>query len=359
MVNRIKRLKNSYLHSFVTFTIVIFLLLTLNLIGSSSLGITQEDENDNSDDNDRSLHLEVEEEQVEIESRLSNGTIKDEIAIHFKVSNEPEFEIGYKSESESVEQELEFSIKFQSLIEFLDVNNNSAFDQTTDQLIQQLDLDLDYQALSHYILSIGAEKIVHIINTTSLNGIFSLQFYVVESISKIHGAVIVPSQIKLDIGINNFIFSEDTSKLALNIKLSAENEYEHNEETEDEHEGRSNNEQEVKVSMNNHTGFFSWSEYAQIDGINLSVKSSDIEDGGNEEQEIFLTYNQGQRIIHDPKIGIIGIIISPIIPSEIISNIVSLLVLAKEEYLLSLIVFTTIIVSFGWILQKRNLGQNN
>jgi len=325
-------------------------------MGSSVTGIIQEDDNDSDDDNDRSLHLEVEEEQVEIESQLSKGTTKDEITIHFKVSDEPEFEIGYKSEIESSEHELEFSIRFQTLIEFLDLNNNSIFDESTNQPVQEIDLDLGYQPLSYITQNVDSNTIIHIINTTSLNGVFSLQFYVLESISSINGATIVPSQIKLDIGINNFEFMEDTSKLALEIKLSSENEYEHNEETEDEHEGRSIDEEEVKISMNNHTGFFSWSEYALVDGINQSVLSSDVQDGDNEEQEIFLTYTQGNRIIHDPKIGIVGLIIPIIIPPEVIPKLISLLVLPKEEYLISIIAFTAIIVSIAWILQRKNLG---
>ena len=336
----------------MTFSIVILLLLTINLMGSSVSAISLDDDDD---DNDRNVNVDVEEEQVEIESQLLNGTTKDEISIHFKVSDEPEFEISYNSESESIEHELEFSIRFKSLLEFLDLNNNSIFDESSDQLIKEVDLDLDYQPLSHFILSIGSEKIIHIINTTSLDGLFSLQFYVLESISNIDGAVIVPSQIKLDIGINNFVFTEDTSKLALNVKLSSENEYEQNEETEDEEEGRSTDEQEVKVSMNNHTGFFSWSEVALVDGINQSVNASEVQSDADEEQEIYLTYAQGAKIIHDPKIGIIGIIIPPIIPSEIISNIISLFVLAKEEYLISIIVFTAIIASIALILHKRNI----
>ena len=348
MVKRIKQMKNSSLSYYLAFSTVILLLLTISLFGSSVSAITLDD-----DDNDRSLHLEIEEEQVEIESKLSNGTSKDEISIHFKVSDEPEFEIGYKSEFESIENELEFSIRFQSLIEFLDLNNNSIYDKSTDQPIKNVDLDMDYQPLSHITQNIGSEKIIHILNTTSLDGIFSLQFYVLESISEINGAIIVPSQIKIDIGVNNFIFTEDTSKLALNIKLTSESEYERNEETEDEHEGRSTDEQEVKVSMNNQTGFFSWNEVAQVDGVNQSVKVSDVQ-SDDDDQEIFLTYSRGSKIIHDPKIGITGIIIPPIIPSEIISNIISLFTLAKEEYLISIIVFTAIIVSIALILHKRN-----
>ena len=321
-------------------------------MGSSVSAISLEDDND---DNDRVLHLNVEEEQVEIESQLLNGTTRDEISIHFKVSNEPEFEIGYSSEFDSIEHELEFSIKFKSLIEFSDLNNNSIFDESTDQLIKDIDLDMDYQPLSHSTLSIGSGKIIHIINTTSLDGIFSLQFYVLESISTINGAVIVPSQIKLDIGINNFIFTEDTSKLALEVKLSSENEYEQNEETEDERDGRSTDEKEVKVSMNDHTGFFSWSEFALVDGVNQSVRASNVQEGDEDDQELFLSYPKGSEIIHDPKIGIIGIIIPPIIPTEIVSNIISVFVLAKEEYLISIIAFTAIILSLALIFHKRNI----
>ena len=354
MVKFISRLKESSFISNLNFPTIVILLLTISLVGSNATAITLED-----DENDRSIHLEIEEKQLEIESILINGSTKDKISVHFKVSDEPEFEIGYQSESEAVEHELEFSIRFQALIEFLDLNNNNNYEESTDQLLTEFDLDLEYLDLSYITQNFGSGKIVHIINTTSMDGVFSLQFYVVESISRINGAIIVPSQIKLDIGINNFIFSEDSSKLALIVKLSSENEYEYNEETEDEYEGRSTDEQEVKVSMNNHTGFFSWSEFALVDGINHTVRSSGVLDDEGEEQKIYLTYSQGNRIIHDPKIGIIGIIVPPIIPTEIISNIISVFALAKEEYLLSIIAFTAIIASIALVLQIRKPGQDS
>jgi hypothetical protein len=61
-------------------------------------------------------------------------------------------------------------------------------------------------------------------------------------------------------------------------------------------------------------------------------------------------------IVHDPKIGVEGIIIKvPFIPPDIIPDILSTLSLPKEEYFLTVLGFTTIILFSAWILYRKNL----
>ncbi len=59
--------------------------------------------------------------------------------------------------------------------------------------------------------------------------------------------------------------------------------------------------------MDDYIGFFSWVGNATIDGEETPVLTNP-EDIDDEEQKIFLNYQHGEIIIHDPKIGVTNII---------------------------------------------------
>ena len=60
-------------------------------------------------------------------------------------------------------------------------------------------------------------------------------------------------------------------------------------------------EREVRMTSDDFSGFFTWSEQVEVDGVIQNVTSSDLDD----EDEVVLVYPRGQLIVHDPKIGII------------------------------------------------------
>jgi len=74
--------------------------------------------------------------------------------------------------------------------------------------------------------------------------------------------------------------------------------------TEAESKGYSSNEDSLEVSMNDTIGFFSWNKTADIDGILKSVNvSTTLVD-----ERMYINYNQGSKIFHDPKIGVAGLL---------------------------------------------------
>ncbi|MHA2238242.1 MAG: hypothetical protein ACXAB2_07720 [Candidatus Hodarchaeales archaeon] len=285
-----------------------------------------DDDDDGIDDdeeevNERELQVETSAKEVQIQSKLKNGGNEDEIEIEFKTSDEPEIKVEYESEAGSLEIELSFKVRFYSLIEFNDMNSDGIYNESVDEFVQEVRLDdshIGYLPIEHTSEAVS-NTTLHIINVTSTDGVFSLKFFVVEEFTLIDGVLVTPTEMKIDIGINDFPYANDTSMLALKLRLEAETEYEHDDETEDEVDERATEEAEVDVTMNGFTGFFSWSENVLVDGVMKNVKSSPVEDDDIDinEQKIYLSYPRGTNILHDPKIGVEGILQTVDTPSGI------------------------------------------
>jgi hypothetical protein len=262
--------------------------------------------------NERKLQIEASDKEVQIQSELRNGENKDEIEIEFKTTDEPEIKVEYESEIGSLEMELSFKVRFYSLIEYNDLDSDGIYNESVDEFVQELRLDdshIGYFPIEYFTEVVG-NTTIHIINVTSTDSVFSLQFFIVEEFALINGSLVTPTEMKIDIGINDFPYANDSSMLALKLRLEAESEYEIDEETEDELDARATSEIEVEVTMNGFTGFFSWSENVLVDGVLKNVKSSAVDDDDidSTEQKIYLNYPRGTQILHDPKIGVEGIL---------------------------------------------------
>ncbi len=296
----------------------IFLLGIVLFNVSIVTALASDDDLDGVDDefeelNTRDIEIEFLEDEFEVEALLRSGTVRDKIK--FSVSYDSDglsVELQYNPEFESDDQnniELEFSISFQKLIEFVDMDDNGIYDESVDQTIQEVEIK-DFKSLNYFQISIAPETNSHyfILNTT--DDIFTAHIYFSEEFVRINNNIISPSQSKIDIEINNFNFLQNSSQLALYVKLESEVDYEEKEETEDEKFGFANDETSVFTSNQNRFGFLSWKETAIIDGINSSISISQIEidDDDEFEQKLYICYQRGQKIYHDPKIGVEGIL---------------------------------------------------
>jgi hypothetical protein len=279
---------------------------------------------DDDDSNDREVTIFATDTYVEIESELESGGFEDSFAIEVEVGpNGAEFKVEFETESGSNETEREFEVEFDSLIEFIDVNENGVYDDSVDDDIQTLEL-VSFEPLV-YTIENTADGPVHIINVLTTDGIFGARVYAVGDFTEINGSVIAPTQVKIDVYIRNFNFTEVDSLLALKVELSTELETSFDDETEDEEDGRAIDEAEMDVLLTDVTGFFSWKESAEIDGVTHLVNSS-IDEVTATEQEIYLSYPQGSDIVHDPKIGFENLLLaggnSLPIPQALADNIV-------------------------------------
>lgn len=289
----------------------------------------EEDEIEDSDDdevedeieekNEREVEIEVEEYSVQIKTQLKSGENKDEIKVKFTVDDNPKFKLEYESEVGNTETELEFTIKFKSITEYIDVDSDGVYNKSVDESLQKLSFeDMEFLPID-YSTSTESNTTVHLFKVSTVDGMFTLQFYVAGEFTPVNGSLVAPTEVKIDIGIHDFPYLNDSSLLALYTKLESEAEYEYDHETEDEIEGLSSAEEEVEVEMSGFVGFFSWSELVLVDGQTLNVLSSPVEtdDTDPNEQRLYLNYPHGSEIIHDPKVGVAGILSMDVLPTNI------------------------------------------
>lgn len=314
-------------------------------------------DDDLEESNGRDINIEISDEEAKIESELKLGESKDEFTL--KVSTEDEgieAKLEYESEIETAETEtefeLDFKINFYALIEFVDTNADGVYNES-DDLKQTVPLT-DFDPISYTV-----DTDLHMITVSTSDGVFTCKLYAVGEFAVIDGTIVTPTEVKIDIIIQDFNYLDTTSMLALYTRLETKTEYEVEDETDDELEGFAENEAALETTMNAFTGFFSWVETATVDGVEVQVTSSfydeddsDDEDDDNYEKKIYLNYPHGDLIVHDPKIGIAGILQSPSIPSEIVSKVLDILKLSKEGYLASIAFFTILVIS-GIVLYRR------
>lgn len=294
----------------------------------SLLSLSQEDENDTDeeedDDNDdvddeleelnkREVQVEVDDNEAKIESELKNGDSKDAFKVELKTDDDGlEIKFQYSSENETIETELEFKVEFYKLIEFIDNDANGIFNSSADEIKQVYNIDT-FDPIDYTTEPIGVDTNSHIFEVFTSDGIFGIKIFIVEEFAKVdNNTIVAPTEIKFDIVIRNFEYLDNDSYLALSTKLESSTEYEYEDDTEDEEESRAHNEASVETSMNDYSGFFSWLETASVDGVDMPVKNSPIHDDDDleeDEQKMYLNYPHGDEIIHDPKIGVKGVLI--------------------------------------------------
>ncbi|KKK45119.1 hypothetical protein LCGC14_3165990, partial [marine sediment metagenome] len=277
------------------------------------------------------ITVEVQEYETEINSVLKEG----------KTLNEIKFKILYTEEGLVVESQfkednkllneinLEFGITFQEIIEYNDSDSNGIYDEISDTTIQKFALS-EFWPINYSVISISEVSNLHYLRVQTKDNVFKAHFYVAEEFIFTNNSLITPNQVKINIEINNFNYSNNNSQLALYIKLESELDFEGEEETEDEEQGFAVNERGVITEINQYTGFFTWQENATIDGINQQVVTSSIttDDLDENEQMMYINYQHGINIFHDPKLGIEGLWRSKLLPFPLIALVIIIVVVS-------------------------------
>lgn len=321
-----------------------FFIFSLNF----GLAIATDDDGDGVEDEfehekTRSLSITMRADRIEIESVLRANLTKNKIEFRLR-NNTNGLEVGvsftpnYDPLTNTSEIELEFEVTFQEIVEYVDLDQNNVFDDLIDNEIQVLPLE-NYQTTQHSTIVISPDTNLHyfIVNTT--DGIFTAHIYIAEEFDIVNNTLILPSETKIAIEINNFNYTNSNSRLALYNKLESGVDYNEKENTEDELHGYATDEQGVFTVNNTHVGFFSWEANATIDGMSKQVFASNPEtdDADLNEQKMYLNYPNGTVIIHDPKIGIEGLSIPPMAEAAISGYFVSIFLGASLFGIVSII----------------------
>jgi hypothetical protein len=247
---------------------------------------------------------------IAIHSQLETGLIQDEFVLEIIPGDSGlSLKMDYNSEVSDGDNELSFTVVFYSIIEYVDGNADGIYTPGNDTFVKEV------QIAKPFLFGISTEttannKTMYIINATMANGLFSVQLYAVENWEFINGSWITPTEMKLDIAIHNFNYTNGGSDLALKTNLVSTTGYDGESQTDDEAAGYASNEEGVDTNENGFTGFFSWTNTSLIDGIEKQVKLTPPSTSGAD-QVSYLNYPRGVNIIHDPKIGIEGILKMP------------------------------------------------
>ncbi|MHA1472643.1 MAG: hypothetical protein ACTSQW_06055 [Promethearchaeota archaeon] len=298
--------------------ILLIFLIGLTFFSFNIKKIAASDDDDDGIDDDfeelnkRDISIEIEANQTQIESSLRTGEKKDEIQL--KLTYESEglgIEISYESElssESSNEFEIEFSITFRKLIEFVDMNSNNKFDPLIDVIIQEKDLNT-FLPIEYIPVAISNDTDLHYFIVKTTDGNFSAHIYFSEEFLIINNTIVTPIQTKIDIEINSFPYINESSQIALYTSLESEIDYEDADHTEDEELGYAINEGGLITNLNDFEGIFTWNNNASIDGSSkkINVSSLNTDDYDGDDQKIYMTYPRGTIIYHDPKVGISGI----------------------------------------------------
>jgi hypothetical protein len=322
--------------------------------------IADDDDDDGVEDdveelNHRDISVNYDNDDAKIESKLDNDETYNRFMAEIKATSEGiEYSFEFEKESETNETEIDFDLTILELIEFLDTNDNDIYDPSVDTVIgSPYEID-SYKTLVYDTIVINDETI-HTFNIETSDGVFATTMYVSGDFVQLNDLLIAPSQFKFDIIINGYSFLNENSSLALKLELESEFdvEYDEEEETEDEIEGRSSDEQEVDVGYGDYTVFFSWLKTATVDGIELEVLATPVMTLV-EDDIMFLNYPKGDEIIHDPKVGIEGLITGW---ESIISSFrVDLPLLSQNELLIVSAISFIIIVGLVMVSRRKKIA---
>ncbi len=245
---------------------------------------------------ERSLTVEVEDDaQVEIRSETDIATGEVDFRFRASQSGRPKLAIQVEKERENgtteVETEIEFSAAFREVFEFEDANGNGIQDSEEARLSSVRLESLNYAPVgveSHSADGIDGFKVT--IGGTQDAFFFGLVSYIFPSNAQINGTPVPEQAVKVDILLEGYDFTSDSSLLGLEI--GAESTVERETEFEDGSES-------IEVTIERGTAFFRWAPEAKVDGQMAPVNAQWRADG----ERLFLYYSHGDIIVHDPMLG--------------------------------------------------------
>ncbi|MCH8906138.1 MAG: hypothetical protein IH840_03530 [Candidatus Heimdallarchaeota archaeon] len=258
---------------------------------------------------DREVLIQVTEKEASIFSESKNEIGKDAFEASISVSSDAELRLEYKSDSSSDEIITELKMSFSHIVEFLDGDSDGVYTEGNgiDTVVQTYQMaDVGFDDLAYITNDLGAGITEHVITGMTSDGVFSFVVHIVGSFAHISGSELKPTALKIDIIINGFDYQEADSKLALYSFIeSTDGSTGLNvvETTPDEADGGSSGEEGIVSDTDGSGAFYTWQTSAMVDGANSGVLSSFVESTSTE-QKLYLNYEHGASIVHDPKLGI-------------------------------------------------------
>ncbi|UCF09149.1 MAG: hypothetical protein JSW28_05590, partial [Thermoplasmata archaeon] len=283
--------------------------------------------------------------EIELKSELLSGNTHHENEIELDTEDKNKVSMEFSKYNNTPEPEIEISVEFREIIEFEDNNDNGIYD-SGDEEVSVYDLrEVDYREIEYSTRVTQDGETEHILTSQTTDSVFKVVVHAVGNFAIIESGAISPSEIKIDLIIQNYPYKEEDTQLALETKLESE------EEMEEEHGGSgddSEEERKVLITAADAEAYFSWAETAEVDGVETPVKTStETEEDGD--LRIYFAYERGTLINHDPKLGVPFLTLSSVSPDS--DDDSSMRVAA---YLAALLVGGMAIVGAVYYRRKKN-----
>ncbi len=302
------------------------LLFNLNFgfgTATNSIRVKDADEDEITDDfeeyNKRDIEVDIESNEITVNSIRRNEPNQDQMRINIVYDVDGiQFQINYRIKPES-EFSILYSFVFRELIEYVDLDFNGIYNPEIDQNIQNVSLK-EFSTAAYETSSISSDTDLHYIRIQTENETFALHIYLAEEFTILENALITSAQARTDIEISNFDYLNDSSQVALDIRLDSESDFQVKEETEDEKKGYTTDESGIITTLTGTIGFLTWCDNGIIDTVENPILSSEIlDDKSSEHSQIYLNYQRGNHTYHCSKFGIEGLLLKePLSPMTIL-----------------------------------------
>ena len=254
--------------------------------------------------------------QAEFQSVSRNGTVTNKIQFELDAHDQIHLDLQYQSNSNGNQTNLQISMQFKRLVEFIDnssnVNNTVGGLDSADQILKIIDFSTINWTINYTTTTISNQTLYTISVIGQINGAtIQFNFHLATNFVQIStGNILQPTAVKIDVIISNYSYSSPKSQLALLTKVeSALQTRAISNRTEDQADHLTKqNESGINFGSSQYGGFFSWANQLLVDGQNMSVVSSpvmtDPEDSSGQTTMLYYSFPHGNQLVWDPKIGV-------------------------------------------------------
>jgi hypothetical protein len=272
-----------------------------------------------------------------IRSQCRDNSTKETFEISFSVDTTPTLQLSFLPDINATTGQNQFILVIEQLIEYIDRNANGKYDGS-DTIFSVVYFENETFTNITYTNSTASDgSVINVIETHTTDNLFSLIIYVVGEKTSVFNNIVTPKEVKIDFEIADYPFENQTSGLALLASLTTPFKIAPEQTTYDEEHGTASHESGVNVSSANRSGFFTWTDFAMVDNqslpVNVTVVSTTEQtftegtENDSIQTHLFFSYPRGQRIVHDPKIGIVDLL-SAVLPSASQGEYITVIYLA-------------------------------
>jgi hypothetical protein len=251
------------------------------------------------------LDVDVEPKRARIRSTVSGSDGGsgggDALDYEIQAGNRLTVEMQYRNQAEASQANVQMTVTFRQMIEYEDVDGDGQFGPG-DEVVSTYDLEeTSWSELAHGEEAGEDGKKVHTITARTSDGVFAMLSHTTETRTMTQHGEISPNLMKIDLVVEDFPWTRTTTRLALQASVATEGTVTHIADPASR-EYMGENETGIETQEDGDTGFYTWVRSADVDGVSSQVRSRVTNDG--EGTSLQFDYQQGDAIIHDPKLGV-------------------------------------------------------